>query len=583
MTGIGSFPPALVFLVGALLLPLLPRRIQPPAFLLFPALGFLLISGAQTGASVVFPFLDYGLLVYRVDRLSLAFGYVFTLIALLGGIYGFSLMSAAERAAALLYAGSALGVVFAGDLFTLFVFWEIMAVSSVYLIWARGTKTSYKAGMRYLFFHLLGGSVLLAGILWRFQETGSLLFGRLEDSPAGYLILLAFAINAAVPPLHAWLSDSYPEATIPGSVFLSAFTTKAAVYALARGFPGWEILMWAGALMAVYGVVFAVLENDIRRILAYHIISQVGYMVAGVGLGTETAINGSTAHAFAHILYKGLLFMGAGAVLYSTGRGRLTELGGLARALPLALLLYMVGALSISGVPLFSGFVSKSLVVYAAERSHEGAVVLLLHLASIGTFLSVGLKLPYFTWFGPQRSLEPAGSLGGMHLGMLFAAAINIAIGIYPALLYRVLPFPVDYRPYTPAHVLETLQLLVFTGLGFWLLLGKLAAEPTITLDVDWFYRRPARVAYRLAVLAVDQFFTSWEFLALRVTRVLARASSDPIGYFLVLPALLARRLSIEIIPGAYDPDRYRPPVGFIVLVLLMCLAGLLVWNLFGF
>ncbi|MGH7831395.1 MAG: Na(+)/H(+) antiporter subunit D, partial [Candidatus Binatia bacterium] len=406
--------------------------------------------------------------------LSLAFAYVFVLITFLGGIYGFHLKDTGQQVAALMYAGSSLGVLFAGDLFTLFVYWETMAVASAYLILARRTEQSRRAGMRYLLVHLFGGSVLLAGILWHFVDAGSISFDRFDHGSAAYLILFGFSLNAAIPPLHAWLADAYPEGTVTGSVFLSAFTTKTAVYVLARGFAGWDILIWAGVIMAIYGVVFAVLENDIRRLLAYHIISQVGYMVAGVGLGTEAAINGATAHAFSHILYKGLLFMGAGTVLYSTNRSKLTELGGLARAMPVGLSLYMVGAFSISGFPLFSGFVSKSLVIHAAELQHEGAVVLLLYLASVGTFLHTGLKLPYFTWFGPQRVLKPLPIPRNMYAGMILAGTMNIAIGVYPGLLYDLMPFPVVYRPYTTSHVMETLQLLAFTGLGFWLLINKL-------------------------------------------------------------------------------------------------------------
>lgn len=570
-----SFPPGAVLILGAVLLPLFPRRTRAAGFLMFPVLAFGLLLALGPGTSVALPFLNFELVLIRVDRLSLAFGYVFTIIAFLGGIYSFHLQDTGQQVAALLYAGSALGVVFAGDLFTLFVFWEMMAVSSVCLIWARRTHQSWQAGTRYILVHLFGGSVLLGGILWHLVDTGSILFNRLDGAPAAYLILFGFVLNAAVPPLHAWLSDSYPEATVTGSVFLSAFTTKAAVYVLARGFAGWEILMWAGVFMAVYGVVFAFLENDIRRILAYHIISQVGYMVTGVGLGTEAAINGSTAHAFAHILYKGLLFMGAGTVLYTTGRSKLTELGGLAQAMFLTLLLYMVGALSISGFPLFSGFVSKSLVVHAAELSHEGLVVLLLNVASVGTFLSIGLKLPYFTWFGPTHSLKLVPIPWGMYVGMMLAGGINLAIGVYPGLLYSVLPFPVDYRPYTPSHLMETVQLLTFTGLGFWLLIDSIRGKPTITLDFDWFYRKPARVTYRLAVVSVGSLFSSLESRTLYLARFVTEVCVNPVGYLPRFPRAIGHR---KIDP--YDPDRYRLPVGMIIVVLLLCFVGLLVWNL---
>jgi multicomponent Na+:H+ antiporter subunit D len=323
--------------------------------------------------------------------------------------------------------------------------------------------------------------------------TGSIVFSDMTPyawSPAFILILVAFLLNAAVPPLGAWLPDAYPEATVTGAVFLTAFTTKSAVYSLIRGFPGTELLMWLGAGMAIYGVVYAVLENDARRLLAYHIISQVGYMVCGVGLGTELALNGATAHAFAHILYKAVLFMGAGAVLQVTGLRKLSDMGGLYRTMPITLGLYMVGAFAISAVPLFSGFVSKSMVVSAAGESHQAAIFLMLTLASAGTFLHTGLKLPYYMFFGRDRGLGAQEPPKNMLVAMGIAAAACILIGVFPSLLYVHLPFPADYVPYTARHVLSTLGLLGFTGLGFFLLLKQLDPEPTISLDTDWFYRR---------------------------------------------------------------------------------------------
>jgi len=575
--------PGVILLFGALLLPFAPRRIRSLAFLLFPLLAFGLLVQLVEGSSSTLRFLNLDLVPLRVDRLSLAFAYVFILIAFLVGIYGYNLKDTGQQVAALVYAGSSLGVLFAGDFFTLFVYWEMMAVASVYLIFARRTDRSREAGMRYLLVHLFAGSALLAGIVWHYVETSSILFDRSGGGPAAYLILLGFSINAALPPLHAWLADSYPEGTVTGSVFLSAFTTKTAVYVLARGFPGWEILMLAGTVMALYGVVFAFLENDIRRVLAYHIVSQVGYMVAGIGIGTEVAVNGSTAHAFAHILYKGLLFMGAGAVLYSTGKSKMSELGGLAGSLPWVLLLYMVGALSISAFPLFSGFVSKSLVVHAAELSHETTVVSLLNLASVGTFLSIGLKVPYLTWFAPDRSIKTQPIPWNMYAGMILAGGINLAIGIYPELLYRVMPFPVTYRPYNAAHLLETLQLLAFTGLAFWLVIDKIHAEPKITLDFDWFYRKPAPILFRLTVVSVDRLFAAAEVITLNLARRLAQACTNPVEF--------ASRLLSQSSDGVdrglgddkvlYDPNRHRPPVGFIILIVLSCFVVLLAWNLF--
>lgn len=499
MALMSSLPPAIVFILGAVVLPLLPRRLRSAACLAFPLLASIIIVNLDAGASLALPVLNHELVLLQVDRLSLAFGYVFVVVAFLAGIYGFHLKDTGQQIASLLYVGGSLGVVFAGDLLTLFVFWKVMLVGSSWLIWSRRTPESGRAGLRYFMVHFVGGILLLAGIWLHVDSAGSLSLGLFEAGTASYLILIGFALNAAVPPLHAWLPDAYPEGTATGSVFLSAFTTKVAVYALIRCFAGFEPLIWIGTIMAVYGVGFAILQNDVRRLLSYHIISQVGYMVVAVGIGTEMAINGATAHAFNNMLYKGLLFMGAGAVLHTTGRRKLTELGGLARAMPLTLVLYMIGAFSISGFPLFSGFVSKSMVVYAAGINNMEVVVLLLYLVSIATFLSVGLKLPYFTWFGRGRLLTPSATPPGMYLGMALTAGLCIAIGVYPSILYNVLPFTVEYQPYTVTKVVQTVQLLAFTGLGFWLLVHKLGGKNTITLDTDWFYRRLPGIAYRSA------------------------------------------------------------------------------------
>src|SRR5687767_9722317 len=399
--------PGLILIVGAWLVPLLKGRTKRTVMLLLPAAALVDCILMEAGTYGVVRFLGQELLFGRVDRLSLVFSYVFALLTLLGMIYSLHVDDNAQHVAALTYAGAALGATLAGDFLSLFLFWELMAVSAALLVWLRRQPRAVAAGFRYLLVHLFGGLCLLGGIVLYWSSTGSLTFGDMSPfagSAAFTLILLAFLLNAAVPPLGAWLPDAYPEATATGAVFLTAFTTKSAVYALIRGFAGTELLVWWGAAMAVYGVVYAVLENDARRLLAYHIISQVGYMVCGVGLGTELALNGTTAHAFSHILYKALLFMGAGAVLEVTGRRNLSEMGGLYKTMPITFGLYMVGALAISAVPLFSGFVSKSMVVSAAGESHRAAIFLTLTLASAGTFLHTGLKLPYYMFFARRRS-----------------------------------------------------------------------------------------------------------------------------------------------------------------------------------
>ncbi len=568
------FHPAVILVLGAILLPVLPRAARSVFFLVASVLSLAAIWNADPNATLTVRVMDYELTLLHMDRLSRVFGTIFALIAAIAGIYAFHIREPAQQCAALLYAAGAQGVTFAGDYFTLFVFWELMAVSSTYLVWARRTPEAEKAGMRYLLVHIFGGGLLFIGILLHFHAGGDLLISRLypDGALSSYLILAGVALNAAVPPLHAWLADAYPKATVTGAVFLSALTTKTAVYVLVRVFPGWELLLILGVMMTLYGVVFAILANDTPEILAYHIVSQVGYMVAGVGIGTEMALNGTTAHAYSHILYKALLFMGAGVVLQTTGKSRLTELGGLAKAQPLALWLYMVGALSIAGAPLFNGFISKGMVVAAAGEAHLDWAVLLMLLASVGTFLSVGLKLPYLTWFGEDRGLRPDRAPRNMLVGMGVAAMLCFLYGIAPSLLYRILPFPVDYNPYTVYHLVEATQILIFTFVGFWIVLAKMKAEAKITLDTDWFYRRSAAVARRLFVDRVESVFDRVESLAFDLVHRTSRYRENPIALF-----DRGGRLA------PYNPDTYRPStqlmIGLVLLsFVLLVTLGLIAW-----
>ncbi|HEX9902697.1 MAG TPA: Na(+)/H(+) antiporter subunit D [Acidobacteriota bacterium] len=567
-----GLPPAVVLLVGALVLPFLGRKFRSTAFLIFTLAALALVFILPDGARLSVRFLDQNLVPLRVGALSRVFGLVFAFIALAGGLYAFHLREAGQQCAALVLAGGALGATFAGDLLTFYVFWEMMAASSVVLIWAGRNRESRRAGLRYIYYHVLGGGLLLVGILMQAGRSGSLAITALArgESAAAWLILLGLAVNAAVVPLHTWLSDSYPKATITGAVFLSAFTTKTAVYALARMFPGSEVLLWAGMVMALYGVVFAVLSDDIRAILAYHIISQVGFMVTGIGLGTEMGLNGSTAHAFSVILSKALLFMAAGLVLHTTGRSRLSDLGGLRSRQPAALILYMIAAFSISGLPLFNGFISKAMTISAAGEAGREAARLLMTLASVGTFLSVGLKLPYFTWFGKDRGLQPKKAPLNMYLGMGLTAAVCILHGIRPGLLYRWLPYPVDYRPYVWPHLSETLQLLALTLAAFWLCRRLLQPHSGLLLDVDWFFRRPAGFFRKVFVESPGRLF-DW---TTQVAWALVRRSAE----FRDNPYRLAGRDAGS--RAKYSQDRYRPQTRTLVSILLAVFALFVIFGL---
>ena len=494
---ISHIPPALIFILSAMLVPLFKGRARSALLLIVPVVGFINLLMIPEGSHIVVPFLDFELTLLKVDRLSLIFGYIFNIITFIGLLYALGEKNNLEYCAGLLYAGSALGVVFAGDLITLFVFWEMMTLGSMTLILCRRTKRSRQAAFRYALVHIMGGIVLLFGIVMYAHETATLDAGYIGLSGLStYLIFIGFGVNAAFPFLHAWLPDAYPESTVAGTVFLSAFTTKTAVYVLARTFPGTEALIWIGATMTVFPVFFAVIENNLRRVLSYSLINQVGFMLVGVGIGTELSLNGTAAHAFAHILYKALLFMSMGAVLKQTGKINASDLGGLYKSMPLTAAFCIVGSLSIAAFPLFSGFVSKSLVMSSSLMEGYTFIWLALLFASAGVVDHSGIKIPFFAFFAHDSGIRTKEPPLNMLLAMGITAFLCIFIGVFPGFLYSILPYPVDYAPYTASHVVAQLQLLIFAALAFTLLLlaGLYPAEiRAINLDVDWFYRKGAR------------------------------------------------------------------------------------------
>ena len=494
------FPPAIIFIIGSLLIPFLKGRLKAVYMLLIPVAGFLVLINLSHGNNWIVEFWGYDLIMGRVDKLSMVFSYIFTIMAFLGILFALKVKDNLQHMAGIIYAGATLGVVLAGDFLTLYLFWEIMAVSSTFLIIASRTKESREAGFRYILVHLIGGLFLLAGIVLYIQKTGTTAFDYIGlTGIESYLIFIGIALNAAALPLHAWLPDAYPMGTPTSTVFLSAFTTKSAVYLLIRTFPGADLLIWIGAFMVFVPIFYAVLENDIRRVLAYSLLNQIGFMLVGTGIGTQLAINGAVAHAFCHILYKGLLFMAAGAVLQMTGKIKCTEIGGLYKTMPLTCLFCIVGAASISAFPLFSGFVSKSMVVTATVNEKLVLVYLVLQFASAGVFHHAGIKVPFFTFFGHDSGIRAKDPSWNMTLAMGIAAFACIFIGVFPGPLYNLLPFPVDYVPYTGAHVVGQLQLLMFGALAFALLILSGTYPPeikSINLDVDWFYRKAGRRAY---------------------------------------------------------------------------------------
>lgn len=486
--------PALVMILGALVVPALRGRARGAWMLALPVVVLVLLWTTSEGVYGAFDLLGLALEPVRIDGLSRVFATAFCIAAVLGGIYALHLRDTAQHVAMLVYGGAAIGGVLAGDLVTLFVFWELAGLSSVVLVLAARTERSTRAGVRYLVAQVVSGLLLLGGVVVHAQASGSIRFEHIGlDAPGGPLILLGIGIKCAFPVLHAWLPDTYPEATPVGTVVLSAFTTKMAVYTLARGFEGTEALVWIGVAMTCFPIFYAVIENDLRKVLSYSMINQLGFMVAGVGIGGALGVNGAAAHAFADIIFKGLLFMSMGAVLTQVGTVKGSELGGLFRSMPQTAAFCMVGAASISALPLFSGFVTKSMILQAAAQEHRTAVWVLLLFASAGVFHHAGIKIPFFAFFAHDGGHRVGEAPLNMRIAMALAAALCIGIGVAPGLLYDILPFPVDYQPYTTAHVVNQLQLLGFAAMAFTVLMRSGLYPPelrSVNLDADVAYRR---------------------------------------------------------------------------------------------
>lgn len=481
------------------------RTIRQAVMVATPLIGLVLLATAEQDVTLASAqVLGLELILYRVDSLSFIFALGFLLVAVLNAIYAQHEDDRLQDGLSLAYAGAATAGCLAGDLMTLFIFWELTALTSVFLIFRAGTQAAYNAGMRYLGVQVLSGVLLLDGVAYLHAKAGTTDLAAFQgmEEPGALLIFIALGIKAAFPLLHNWLQDAYPKATVTGAVVLSAFTTKLAVYAFARMFPGTESLIWIGAAMAVFPILFALLANDLRTVLAYSLNAQLGFMICAVGVGTPLALNGAAAHAFVCIFYTSLLFMGMGAVLHRTGTAKASELGGLYRTMPWTTLFCLIGAASISAVPLFSGFVGKSLIMSALAKEGHLVAWLMLLFAAAGVLIHTAIKVPYSAFFGADSGKRVAEAPFSMLLAMGLTAGICVFVGLPLASgagygwLYALLPDPgvaLGYSPYTAAHILEQVQLLVLGTLGF-LLLKRFGlypqARPITVLDTDWVYRR---------------------------------------------------------------------------------------------
>lgn len=490
-----SMPPFVVFYLAALLAVFLRGWLCNLLLLATPTITALLLFIQQTNLPIThIEFELFGLSInpYHVDRLSLIFAYIFILAAFIANVFALHVKDTSQHVAALLYAGSALGAVFAGDLLTLFLFWEMLALSSVFLIWARRKNVSIAAGFRYLIMQIISGVLLLSGVVCYYHQQHTLVFTHIElNSLAAWLIFIAFGIKCAFPLLHSYIADAYPEATPTGTVFLSVFSTKVAVYALARSFAGVEILIAIGTIMALLPILYALIVNDLRRVLVYLMLTQIGIMLVAIGIGTELAINGAAAHVFIHVIYKSLLFMAIGTVLFSVGSSKATELGGLYKYLPKTAMLCIFAVVFL----LFSGLISKALVMQVAAETGHTIIWLLLLASSVGVFYAL-LKVPFYSFFATNNAkitcrTPPKNMLYAMYL----AAFVCIYLAIFPQHLYALLPYPLVYWPYDLNHIFTHLELGFFAVLVFVIATkkGYLLQSASTNLDSDWLYRKPIK------------------------------------------------------------------------------------------
>jgi len=493
-----------------------------------PILAAVMITQIYTSQEVITGKMNIGgleLTTLRIDNLSMVWGYLFCLIGVLNGIFGLHEKCRITDSSALIYAGAAIAGVLSGDLLTLFLFWELTAISSVFLIW-KGGEHAYAAGIRYLALHVLSGVLLLAGaIIHANANGGDYAFNHIGlETHGGWLILLAIGIKCGFPFLHMWMQDAYPKASITGTVILSAFTTKMAIYALARGYVGTDILIYIGAVMTCFPVFFALIENDLRRVLSFSLNNQLGFMVCGIGIGTELAMNGVVGQVFVHVIFKSLLFMSIGAVMYRVGTAKASELGGLFRSMPFTAVFCLIGAGSIAAFPLLAAFVTKAMIISSViyEAHHNTGlyvIAAMLLFASAGVMEHSGIKVPYFTFFSHDSGRRVKEAPWNMLVAMGLASALCIFLA-FPwggyQMLYSLMPYEANYTPYTVDHVVFQLQLL-FAAISAFCLLKKFKLYPAEKraeiLDFDWSYRK-------LGLGVVRWIGAMWTRLGVNVSRL---------------------------------------------------------------
>ncbi len=431
----------------------------------------------------------------------------FTLVGALTLIYGMRVMNPAEKIGSIWGIAAAAGITLANNYITLYLFWELLTLSAALIILANRTDKCTKMAFRFIIIQLAGGLSLLFGIFQHFVATGSLII----ETPAAGLpfFVLGIGVKAVFLPLCIWLPWGYPAASFASSVVLAGLTTKIGVFALASFLPPLDAVALMGGFMAVYGIIMALMQKNLRYLLSFHIISQVGYMVAGMGLGFSLAVDGAFLHMFNNMIYKGLLFMCAGILIYSIGTDHITELTKskgsgekpLWRVFPLATIGALVGSLAISGIPPFNGYVSKYLLKNAFYGT--GMVETLLTIASVGSVISFA-KYFYFG-FLKARVKDIIKPKLTMQIGVAIASILAIVTGIWPQLIQGLLPYGSSVDVYNLQGIKAALQFGLIGIVIFIIIAKRLKKGIPIPqwLNLDYFFFHPLnRFTYKLKCLS---------------------------------------------------------------------------------
>ena len=528
--------PAAGFFLLALVLPFFRGRLWRWLLFVPPLFAIVLAFRMKLGSYWALSYVGQDLVLGWVDHLSIFFVVLFSLMTFICTLFAFHVQEKAHHAASLFYMGASFGCILAGDYWTLYIFWQFMTVSSAFLIWFSDRPESAKAGFRYMILLLLSSVLLLAGILLRQRVLGTFVFGPADTNMMwhfDWLILSAFCINGAVVPLHAWLTDAYPEATVPGAVFLSVFTTNTAVYVLTRCFVGLDVLVSLGVIMAVYGAFYAITVNNIRRILAYLMVSQGGFMLAGIGMDSKMGLDGAMVLVYTHTFSNALLFMAAGCLILMVKEEHLSRLGGPASKFPFILTCTMVGALSMSAMPLLNGFVAISMILEAAWQKSP-VIAITLALAMSGTFMAVGLRLPYFAFWSkqPSKGKKQDALPLNMTVAMALAALFCFIQGIFPQFLYRRLPAPVVENPFTFWKILGAFLFLGLISMVFIFVRRGLTPGTRRLPDFDLLYRFVGRAVMGLLSRPLAWMDGIWTDLYRTVVLRAATGTARLAGWF---------------------------------------------------